>query len=79
MTDAIAHLLQEVERLSVSERVELADHLAERLVRDIPPEIEQAQLQEVHKRIAQVERGEVTLIPGVQAMDQVRRSLSKRM
>jgi hypothetical protein len=77
MTEAIAHLLDEVERLSASERVELADHLAERLVRDISPEIEQAQLEQVRHRIAQVERGEVELIPGAQAMEQVRKSLSE--
>lgn len=77
MTEAIALLLNEVDRLSVSERAELADLLAERLVRDIPPEIEQAHLQLVRSRIDEVERGEVKLIPGAQAMQEVRQSLSE--
>ena len=39
----------------------------------IPPEMERAQLEEVRRRIAQVESGTVRLIPGEQALDQVRR------
>ena len=39
----------------------------------MPPEIEEAQIAEVRRRIAQVESGEVGLVPGEQALDQVRR------
>ena len=39
----------------------------------VPPEIERAQIEEVRRRIAQVESGEVTLIPGEQALEQIRR------
>ena len=73
MTQAVAQILHEVERLSASERAELADCLVESLARDIPPEIERAQIEEVRRRIAEVESGEVVLIPGEQALDQVRR------
>jgi hypothetical protein len=79
MTDSVAHLLNEVERLTASERAELADCLAERLILDISPEIEQEQLQIVRQRIGQVERGEVTMVPGEQAFEQVRKSLSDAM
>jgi putative addiction module component (TIGR02574 family) len=73
MTQAVAHILAEVEQLSPPERAELADRLVETLAESIPPEIERGQLEEVRRRIAQVESGEVTLIPGDQALEQVRR------
>ncbi len=73
MTQAVAQILAEVEQLSPPERAELADRLVETLAHNIPPAIEQAQIEEVRRRIAQVESGGVTLIPGEQALEQVRR------
>jgi putative addiction module component (TIGR02574 family) len=73
MTEAVAHILAEVEQLSPPERADLADRLVETLSQSVPPEIERAQLEEVRRRIAQVESGEVKVIPGEQALEQVRR------
>lgn len=73
MTQAVAHILSEVEQLSPPERADLTDRLVETLVHAIPPEIEGAHITEVRHRIAQVEAGEVQLIPGDQALEQVRR------
>ena len=73
MTQAVAHLLEEAEQLSAAERVELADRVVESLARDISPDIEQVQMTEVRRRIAQVEAGEVALIPGAEALATVRR------
>ena len=73
MTEAVAHILAEVEQLSLPERVDLADRLFETLTQSIPPEIERAQIEEVRRRIAQVESGAVAVIPGEQALEQVRR------
>lgn len=73
MTQAVADILQEVEHLSPPERAELADRLIETLADDIPPEIERAQFDEVRRRIAEVDSGEVALLPGEQALEQVRR------
>jgi hypothetical protein len=73
MTQAVAHILHEVERLSLDERAELTDRLVESLARDVPPEIERAHLEVVRRRMAQVESGEVSLIPGEDALAQVRR------
>lgn len=73
MTQAVAQLLEEAEQLSVSERAELADRIVESLAHDIPPDVEQAQITEVRRRIAQVEAGEVALIPGEEALAHVRR------
>lgn len=73
MTRAIAHLLEEVEQLSSTERAELADCIVGIIARDIPPQIATAQIIEVRRRIAQVVSGEVALIPGEEALESVRR------
>jgi hypothetical protein len=77
MTQAVAQILAEMEQLSSPERADLADRLVERLAYDIPPEIERAQIEEVRRRIAQVEAAEVRLIPGEQALEQVRRLVAR--
>jgi putative addiction module component (TIGR02574 family) len=76
MTQAVAQILEEAEQLSTQERAELTDRLVESLAHDIPPDIAQAQLSEVRRRIAQVEAGEVTLVPGEEALAHVRRILA---
>lgn len=73
MTQAVAHILSEVEHLSPPERADLADRLVEKLTHSIPPEIERAQIEEVRRRIAQVDSGETTLIPGEKVLEEVRR------
>ena len=72
MTQAVAHILEEAEQLSAAERAELADRIVESLAHDIPPDIAAAQITEVRRRIAQVESGEVAIIPGDEAMARVR-------
>ena len=56
-------------------RAELTERLVESLAQDVSPEISSAQLAEVRRRIAQVESGEVELIPGYEALAQVRNLL----
>lgn len=73
MTKAVANLLAEAEQLSLHERADLAERIVETLAESIPPEIERSQIDEVRRRIAQVESGEATLMPGEQALEQVRR------
>ncbi|HTL59031.1 MAG TPA: addiction module protein [Candidatus Limnocylindrales bacterium] len=72
MTQKVARILEEAERLPLTEREELADKLVESLARDIPPEIEQAHVTEVRRRIAEVASGEVSLVSGDEAMRRVR-------
>ena len=72
MTAAVEHILNEAEQLSVAERGELADLLVERLVPEIPAEVQRAQITEVRRRIAQVESGEVSLVSAEEALAQVR-------
>lgn len=73
MTPAISNILKEVEQLSPEERAELADHLVESLARDIPPEMAATHIAEVRRRIADVESGKVSLIPGDEALAYFRR------
>ncbi len=75
MTQAVAQILEEAEQLSTQERADLADRIVESLARSIPADIAQAQITEVRRRVAQVEAGEVALIPGEDALAQVRRIL----
>jgi len=60
-------------------RAELAERLIASLADDASPEITEAQLAEVRRRIAQVESGEVALIPGDEALARVRRFLTDHM
>ena len=72
MTQAVAHILEEAEQLSAPERAELADRIVESLAHNIPSDIATAQVAEVRRRIAEVEAGEVSLIPGDEALARVR-------
>ena len=72
MTQNVARILEEAERLPLAEREELADKLVESLVRDIPPEIERAHVIEVRRRMAEVASGEASLVSGDEAMRRVR-------
>jgi putative addiction module component (TIGR02574 family) len=76
MSPAVAQILGEAEQLSVPERAELADRIVESLAHEIPADIAQAQIAEVRRRIAQVEAGEVAIIPGEEALAQVRQLLA---
>ena len=71
MTQAVAQILAEVRQLSHRERAELTDRLVETLGQEVDPEIGQAQLKEVQRRVAEVKEQKVALIPGEQALEQV--------
>lgn len=73
MTQDVARILTEAEKLSVAEREELTNRLVESLVRDIPPEIQRAHIAEVRRRILKVESGEVSVVRGEEAIQRIRR------
>ena len=73
MTQAVSQILEEAAQLSASERAELADRIVESLANDPPLDIAAAQITEVRRRIVEVEAGEVSLIPGDEALAHVRR------
>ena len=60
-------------------RAELTERLIESLAQDISPEITREQLAEVRRRIAQVESGDVELIPGDEALARVRNLLAQHL
>ena len=60
-------------------RAELTERLVASLADDTSPEIASAQLAEVRRRIAQVESGEVALIPGDEALTRVRKLLGEHL
>jgi putative addiction module component (TIGR02574 family) len=70
-------IFREAVALPPDERADLTDRLVASLVEDIPPEITSAQLAEVRRRIAQVESGEVALVPGDEVLARVRRLLTE--
>lgn len=76
MTQAVAHILEQAEQLSAAERAELADLIVESLAFDLPGDIAHAQLSEVRLRIAQVEKGEVEIVSGPEALAHVRSLIS---
>jgi putative addiction module component (TIGR02574 family) len=65
--------------LPADARVALTERLVESLAQDISPEITTAQLAEVRRRIAQVESGEVELVPGDEALARVRNLLAQHL
>lgn len=71
-------LYQDALALPAETRVELTERLVASLADDVPAEIQRAQIDEVRKRIAQVESGEVALVPGEEALARVRNLLVKR-
>jgi hypothetical protein len=70
--NAAERIYQDALALPSETRVELTERLVASLADDIPAEIQRAHIDEVHKRIAQVESGEVELIPGDEALARVR-------
>jgi putative addiction module component (TIGR02574 family) len=60
-------------------RAELTERLVASLANDVSPEITTAQLAEVRRRIAEVDSGEVALIPGDEALARVRSLLAQHL
>lgn len=65
-------ILRDALALPLEERADLADRLVESLIEDAPLDVARWQLDEVRRRIAEVESGAVALIPGDEALEQVR-------
>jgi putative addiction module component (TIGR02574 family) len=71
-------LYRDVLALPVEMRVELTERLVASLAGDIPEEVTAAHLAEVKKRIAEIDSGEVELIPGDEVLAGARRLLSEK-
>jgi putative addiction module component (TIGR02574 family) len=75
MSSILAELKKQAAQLSESERAELALSLVQSL--DGPPDadVDKAWQLEVERRVAEVERGEIELVPGDEVFARLRRRL----
>jgi putative addiction module component (TIGR02574 family) len=65
-------IFQDAVALPPDARAELAERLIASLANEVSSEITTAQVTEVQRRVAQVESGEVTLIPGDEVLAKAR-------
>ncbi len=79
MTQAVAHILDEVEQLSESERTEFRHAIIERLplADEIQPEIEESWKQETRRRLAELENGKVEAVPGEIVSSRIRKIVGR--
>jgi putative addiction module component (TIGR02574 family) len=70
-------IFREAMTLSPEVRADLAERLISSLAEDVSPEITSAQMDEVKRRIAQVESGKAQLIPGDEVLARARRLLAE--
>lgn len=75
MSNALAELKERASQLSETERAELALSLIESLDGPADPDAKEAWRIEIERRVGQVERGEVELIPGDEVFARLRRRL----
>lgn len=77
MSDTLAELKEKATKLSETERAELARSLIESLDGPADPDVEKAWQLEIERRVGEIERGEVKLIPGDEVFAEARRLLKK--
>ena len=75
MPDTLAELKKRAAQLSEKERAELALSLIASLDGPADPEVEEAWRLEIERRMAEIDRGEVRLIPGDEVFARLRRRL----
>ncbi len=75
MSSTLAELKEKASQLTETERAELALSLIESLDGPADPGVEEAWRLEIERRVAQIERGEVKLIPGDEVFARLRRRL----
>ncbi len=73
MTKAEMAVVDDALSLPVEMRVQLVDKLLQSLNLPTQKEVEEAWAKEVDRRIAQVEKGEVKLLPGEEVLARLRR------
>lgn len=75
MANTLFELKQKAAQLSDAERAELALSLIESLDGPGDPDVEEAWRLEIERRIGQIDRGEVQLVPGDEVFARLRRRL----
>lgn len=75
MSGTLAELKEQASQLSETERAELALSLIESLDGPADSGVEEAWRVEIERRVGEIERGEVELIPGDEVFARLRRRL----
>jgi putative addiction module component (TIGR02574 family) len=75
MQNMLAEIKEKASRLSEAEKAELALSLIESLDGPADPDVEESWRLEIERRVGQIERGEVQLIPGDEVFARLRRRL----
>lgn len=75
MSNALIELKEKASQLSEAERAEFALSLLESLDGPSDPGVEEAWLLEIERRVGEIERGEVQLIPGLEVFARLRSRL----
>jgi putative addiction module component (TIGR02574 family) len=75
VSNVLAELKEKAAQLSEAERAELALALIESLDGPAETDVDEAWRVEIERRLAQVDRGEVQLIPGDEVFERLRRRL----
>ena len=75
MSNSLAELKRQAAQLDDAERAELALVLIESLDDGVDPGSEEAWQIEIERRVAEIDRGEVQLVPGDEVFARLRRKL----
>jgi putative addiction module component (TIGR02574 family) len=75
MASTLSDLKKKAAQLPEQERAELALSLIESLDGPADPDVEEAWVQEIERRVRQVEKGEAELIPAEEVFARIRRRL----
>ncbi len=75
MSPMLAELKEKASQLSETERAELALTLIESLDGPAEAGVDEAWQVEIERRVGEIERGEVELIPGAEVFERLRRQL----
>jgi putative addiction module component (TIGR02574 family) len=73
MARKLSEIVEEARQLPYGERAELIEQLIADSAKDLDPQIEKAWGDEVTKRLAEIECGEVKPIPAEQVMAEIRK------
>lgn len=77
MTEKSQIVLEEALKLTANERAEVAEQLIASLDEAPDTDVEQAWQEEIQKRLAQIERGEVTLVDSETVFAELRKKYSE--
>jgi putative addiction module component (TIGR02574 family) len=73
MLTATDNVVNQALELPAEARIDLVDRILESLNLPVQPDIDRLWAEEAERRVAEIDRGEVDLIPGEEVFDKIRR------